>query len=406
MAVIESPRILAARERAAERARRRARVVRPLIALVFAAEVLPALDAHPRPGLHGAGLTVLCALVVAAAAVAALIARPDITGAEDPASGLGHQRLIAALVVLATAGNLLDALQRFDGALIGLTLVIWLAAANLHERAAATVSALTVLPALVIIALDAHPPVPPALFTALISVLFFAVARGGRRARQELARHELLVAELADLHDAAADTAALAERGRIAREMHDVLAHSLSGLAIQLEAAALMAARERSSKPLQGAVGRARQLAHEGLDEARRAIDALRGERVPGPDALPRLIEDFGRMAEIEVTLSVDGDRRPLPAEAALTVYRVTQEALTNIARHSRAERASVELCYEPAHTRLVIADFGVSDRTPLGEVGAGYGISAMRERAALLDGTVSAASTEDGFRVELVLPR
>jgi signal transduction histidine kinase len=281
-----------------------------------------------------------------------------------------------------------------------------MAGANLELRTALAVSAVALLPALVIIAVVDHAPAVPILFDLMTTSLFFLIAHAGARARRELARSELMVAELADLHEVAAATAALAERGRIAREMHDVLAHSLSGLAIQLEAASLIARREDVSAPLQGALARSRRLAHDGLDEARRAIDALRGEHVPGPDALPRLVEDFDRAADIEVTLRVDGERRAPDAEEALTVYRVTQEALTNIARHSRAERASVELCYGADATRLVIADHGGDgSRVQLGDVGAGYGISAMRERAALLDGTVTADPTEDGFRVELVLP-
>jgi signal transduction histidine kinase len=384
-------------------------LVRPLMVVVFLGEILPALNDRPRPSLHGAGLPILLALATSALIVTALVARPQLSQDDNT---LGRRRLITLLIVLAVAGNAVDALQGDNGALIGLTLVVWMAAANLERGAALASSALTMIPALVIIASVDHSPALPILYTVLTTSLFFLIAHAGARNRRELARNELLVAELADLHDVAADTAALAERGRIAREMHDVLAHSLSGLAIQLEAASLMGRREGVSDSLQGALGRGRRLAHDGLDEARRAIDALRGERVPGPDALPRLVDDFGRDAEIEVTLRIDGQRRALPAEAALTVYRVTQEALTNIARHSRAGRATVQLIYEPQRTRVVIADDGAGPRREnspprilaTGEA-HGYGISAMRERAALLDGTVMAGATEDGFRVELVLP-
>jgi signal transduction histidine kinase len=411
----ESPRITAARERAVERERRRARIVRPLALIVFAIEALPALAASPRPRLAGAGLPVALALAISLLALVALVGprpRPRVEPVDEP--GRARRRLLALLVILAAGGESLDALQHDNTAVLGLTLVIWIAAASLPLAGAITLSVLAAAPALLTILLVDASPAVPFVFTVLLCGLMFMLAHNGRRAREELARNELLVAELADMTDAVADSAALAERGRIAREMHDVLAHTLSGLALQLETATLLVRREQASVRLQGTLGRATELAHDGLDEARHAIEALRDGHIPGPEALPELIEHFGRDANIDVTLTVDGDRRRLPAEAALTVYRVTQEALTNVARHSHARSARVRLCYEREATRLVISDHrGAApngDELPappprLAAVGAGYGLSAMRERAALLDGTVTARTTDDGFRVELTLP-
>ena len=410
MTVDESPRIAAARALNLERERRRMRILRPMALIVFVSVLLPALGERPRPALHGAGLPVTLTLVVTLVAVLA-VAVPDPPVPEPGAAVYSRSRLVVLLCVLGLSANVLNALQGDTVGLLSSNLVVWLAAGMLDLAAAVPVALFAAVPAVVEVAVISSTPLLASVIAALFFGLIFFIGHNGRRMRKELARNELLVAELADMSEAVAGSAALAERGRIAREMHDVLAHSLSGLALQLEGAGLMAKQEGASDRLQAALRRARRLAHEGLDEARRAIEALRGARVPGPDALPRLIEEFGQDAKVSVTLSIDGEARPLSAEAALTVYRVTQEALTNIARHSAARTAEVLLRYDRNATRLVISDHrgpdGFSSRAEGSDSpGAGYGLTAMRERAALLDGTVTASQTDDGFRVELMLPR
>jgi signal transduction histidine kinase len=104
----------------------------------------------------------------------------------------------------------------------------------------------------------------------------------------------------------------------------------------------------------------------------------------------------------------VSGDARPLGSEARLAVYRVAQEALTNITRHAHPDHVDVRLRYEPSATRLTIEDFareaGTGKQTRSGD-GGGYGLTGMRERAELLGGTLTAQKTCSGFRVELELP-
>ena len=184
--------------------------------------------------------------------------------------------------------------------------------------------------------------------------------------------------------------------------MHDVLAHSLSALALQLEGARLLAVGRGADPEVVAAVERGHHLAAEGLGEARAAIGALRGDEMPGPERLRTLAEGFGDACILTVT----GAPRPIPSEARLAIYRTAQEALTNVARHSEAERVELRLAYEPGGTRLEVEDSGPGVPVPAGgSAGGGYGLTGMRERAELLGGRLEVGPTPRGFRVELWLP-
>ena len=99
------------------------------------------------------------------------------------------------------------------------------------------------------------------------------------------------------------------------------------------------------------------------------------------------------------------GDGRDLGTDGRLTLYRVTQEALTNVRKHARADRVEIRLAYEPAGTRLTIEDFDTCHEHPASAGGTGYGLTGMRERAELLGGTLTAGLTDGGFLVELWVP-
>ena len=154
------------------------------------------------------------------------------------------------------------------------------------------------------------------------------------------------------------------------------------------------------------AVERAHHLAREGLDEARRAIGALRGDELPGPERLQALADAFAEQAGARCRLTVAGTPRELPSEARLALYRTAQEALTNVRRHSAADRVDLALEYRPDATTLVVRDHGPgAPVAAAGGSGGGYGLTGMRERAELLGGRLRAGPSDDGFRVELWLP-
>ena len=144
-----------------------------------------------------------------------------------------------------------------------------------------------------------------------------------------------------------AEAAGLAERQRLAREMHDVLAHSLSGLSLQLEGARMLVAADPADPRLPDAIDRAHHLARTGLEEARRAIGMLRDDDLPGPDRLAALAEQFARDQAVPCDFAVSGEPHPLGSQARLALYRVAQEALTNVTKHASPTRVSLRLAYE-----------------------------------------------------------
>ncbi|MYW67291.1 two-component sensor histidine kinase [Streptomyces sp. SID8379] len=210
----------------------------------------------------------------------------------------------------------------------------------------------------------------------------------------------LLVQERA-ARAAEAESAALAERARIAREIHDVLAHSLSAQLVHLEAARLLIERGADREQILERVVAARGMARDGLTETRLALTALRGEMTPLEEFLEGLVK-----AQDGATLTVEGERRPMPVEASQAVRRVAQEALTNVRKHAPGAKTAMCLAYGPREVALEIRDSGASrQHAELTVSGSGYGLLGMRERAELLGGTLEAGPYEEGFVVTLKVP-
>ncbi|WP_367320385.1 sensor histidine kinase [Streptomyces sp. HUAS ZL42] len=198
---------------------------------------------------------------------------------------------------------------------------------------------------------------------------------------------------------AEAQSAALAERARIAREIHDVLAHSLSAQLVHLEAARLLIERGADREQILDRVVAARGMARDGLAETRQALSALRGELTPLEDFLRGVV---GAADGAELTIT--GERRPLSAEASQAVRRVAQEALTNVRKHAPSAKVHVQMDYGAHGVTLDVRDSGGLPGE-LDGAGAGYGLLGMRERAELLGGSLRAGPDEEGFVVTLQVP-
>jgi signal transduction histidine kinase len=199
------------------------------------------------------------------------------------------------------------------------------------------------------------------------------------------------------------------ERMRIARELHDIVAHSMSVITVQAAYGHLVIddqpAEARASLAAIEAAGR------QTLTEMRRLLGVLRSEQdapaalgpAPGLDQLAQLIEHTGR-AGVEVRLSVTGDPVDLPAGVELSAYRIVQEALTNVVKHAATKTADALVDYRPTELAIRVTDHGSG--CPDGTAGAGHGLIGIRERVALYGGSLRAGPLpERGFEVSVRMP-
>ncbi len=401
-----SARVAAARSRASERRDRQWLVLRPLGLAFIAFVVTVSLQTRPAPGPQGARLAVSIALAVYVAAVLAATASPLAR------RGVAVQTVLIGLI--GGCGVALAVLQPHGPVELAASIAVWLAAVRMPLVLASVYAGAVTVALAVAIASTQHPALRSVVSVTLLCLLLAVTGRFIRRGREGQDRTEVLLAQLQDARDAEAAAAALAERSRIAGELHDVLAHSLSGLAIQLQGARKLAEREPVSDDLRTVIGRSAELAKAGLADARQAVGALRGDRLPTLDQLGALVKDFRSNTGADATLRVDGTRRPLPTEASLALFRGVQEALTNIARYAPGATATITLCYAPGRTFLTVEDHAgrpeagaAADPGPpvLADAGGGHGLTAMRERARRAGGTARAGPTADGWRVELEVP-
>ncbi|HEX4110015.1 MAG TPA: histidine kinase [Solirubrobacteraceae bacterium] len=388
----------AAHERAAERLERQRNTLRPLGWLVAIAVAIGAISGHPAAGLSGKGLAVSAALVVFVAAI----------GLTVPARFAECSRgaRAATIVVMAGAGVALQALQPHDATELSVAAAVWMAVARVPPLAVGGTLAAGITSALDLAMALAGASSSSVLATTLLCALLalMAVFMGQARANED--RAEVLLAELEDAREEQLRAAAFAERGRIAGELHDVLAHSLSGAAIQLQGARMLGAREQVPAEMQAAIERASELVKGGLADARQAVGALRGERVPTVAQLPSLIEAFRQDMNLDASLSIVGAARELSTEASLALYRGAQEALTNVARYAPGARTAVVLAYGSDRTTLSIEDARAGGpRNGLRGVGGGRGLAGMRERVEQAGGTMRAGPSGEGWRVELDVP-
>jgi signal transduction histidine kinase len=231
----------------------------------------------------------------------------------------------------------------------------------------------------------------------------YALGTAARARRDRIAMLEERTRRLAGEQDAAATR----ERERIAREMHDILAHSMSMVVIQAEAGPV-AVRTDPDKA-EEVFDTISATAREALQQLRRALGVLRSEEAarrpqPGLDALAELVAGVRRTG-LAVTLEEDGEARAVPPDVAAAAYRIVQESLTNAVKHAAASSVRVRLGWRNGALRLEVCDDG---RGPAGTVGpGGHGLIGMRERVTAAGGELSVGPGPDGigYRVAASLP-
>ncbi|MEU0372099.1 histidine kinase [Streptomyces sp. NPDC006283] len=245
--------------------------------------------------------------------------------------------------------------------------------------------------------------VPGMLFTSAVGLLIVSMFLVRREAKQEVAAQQTVTATERDRRTL------LEERTTIARELHDVVAHHMSVVAIQAEAAPYRV--ENPPEELEKAFATIRENAVAALTELRRILGVVRAEDYEAPDAPQPVLADLDnllsnvREAGLQTEKTITGAVRALPQGVELSAYRIIQEALSNALRHAPGSTAKVEISYVLGGLGLRIvntAPRGLVKPSP----GAGHGITGMRERVTMLNGEMTAAATEEGgYEVTAFIP-
>ncbi|MCP4305954.1 MAG: sensor histidine kinase [bacterium] len=225
------------------------------------------------------------------------------------------------------------------------------------------------------------------LLYAFVGAFIVKLVGAQKEARRGLATHSTTLEHLATSR----------ERNRLARELHDTLAHSLSGIAVQLEAT--KALWDDDPAKAQGMLDRALADARCGLGEARRAIQTLRAaplEELGLVDAVQELADKAAERSGVEVTVAIADKVGDLDPELENTVYRIVDETLTNVARHSQAEQVSIDLHRKAGKVRLEIVDDGAGFDTVALVPDGHIGIVGMEERAEMVGGTLDITSAHN----------
>jgi len=349
---------------------------------------------------------------------------------------------LALLVVMGAAGGALAGLSSLSSAVAVGFVVTVSAGARLPAEVSVAIVAETVAAFLIAGLVSGTPSEALIGWTAgFIGLWAFGLTRRAYLLRAVEAEQALEQARRA--HAAETQAAALAERARIAREIHDVLAHALAAVSVNLQAAEGLLDAVPDKGPelakVVECVERAGALTKEGMAETRRAILALRDDsagvpagyvsRTSGQPAEPlagadpadpadppaerlthrlrALIDEHRAAGDTAVEFTVAGPPRPLGSERALTVYRTAQEALTNARKHAPGQPVSLTVTYTSDDMTLLVSNPlpPAGTEGPLAHAGTGYGLTGLRERAALADGTLTAAPEAGQWTVRLTLP-
>jgi signal transduction histidine kinase len=358
---------------------------------------------------------------------------------------------LAMLAVMGAAGGALAGLSSLSTAVAVGFVVTVSAGARLSAEVSVAIVAETVAAFLIAGLVTGTPSEALIGWTAgFIGMWAFGLTRRAYLLRAVEAEQALEQARRA--YTAETTAAALAERARIAREIHDVLAHALAAVSVNLQAAEGLLDAVPDKGPelakVVECVERAGALTKEGMAEARRAILALRDDSADAPagyasraadhpadpEAAPKagaataargaadspdpaaerltsrlraLADEYRAAGDVAVEFTVAGTPRPLGAERALTTYRTAQEALTNARKHAPGQPVTLTVTYTPDAMTLQVSNPlpPAGTEGPLAHAGTGYGLTGLRERAALVNGTLTAAPGDGQWTVRLTLP-
>lgn len=349
------------------------------------------------PGLSGRGLVLTLTLIISAACWLTWTLAGDRPHVTTP-----------VLIVMGIAGGILTAVTPATGAAAFGSVAAMSAGANLTTEVSIAITAGSVA-SFLIAGLIVRLPSAALLGLSLAIAGFWSAGMTRRAYVLRASQAERLLTETQRAASAEAEAAALAERTRIARDIHDVLAHSLAAVSVNLEAASgllssVPAPSAEVAKALE-CVDRAATLTRDGLADAKRAVHALRTAAPPLAERVAALVTDFGNTGDAMTTFAITGNPRPVTPDVGLTVYRTAQEALTNARKHARGQPVDVVMTFLAAQITLeVVSGLGEPAGTLAG-TGGGYGLTGLRERAAAVGGTLDAGPADGRWRVWLRIP-
>jgi signal transduction histidine kinase len=367
------------------------RFARGLRLIALAVIVGTAFIGSPHPSLAGHGLVILVSLIVAAVTQVAITVSP--TG----------PLALGRTVLGALSCGVLAGYEPTVGTAVLLVFIGLSTGANFGFGTGGVVSGLAVVTTALGVLASGHGAGD--ISQGAVVVVGFLAAAGRKQYALRAEEAELRLADAERAREEHARAAALAERASAAREIHDILAHSLGALVLQLDALdAVLDGETPDHGRAVELLARARALAVEGLSEARQAVGTLRTDAPPLIDGLRQLVDAGAPGGSLEIS----GTPRAVSAEGTVALRRTAQEGLTNAAKHAPGAAPKVQLAFHPAEVVLTVTDTGGShngEPGPLALTGGGYGIEGLRERAELLGATLTAGPLGAGWQVMLRVP-
>jgi signal transduction histidine kinase len=382
-----------------------ARMIDAVRAFGLVAVIVSVSLAHPGPGTPGPrGTTIAITLGLSAAGWLGWL----LSGTTGDRRGLS----LGSLVLMGGAGGVLAGVSPSSPAIAVGCAAAFSAAVRMRTGASLGIMAETVA-AFVVGALLTNQPTGVVLGFPFAFAGLWSMAMTRREYLVRAEQAERTLAETRRAREAETQAAALAERARIARDIHDVLAHSLAAVSVNLQAAegllasdTLPADHPELAKAIE-CIDRAGTLTREGLATARRAILALRDDAAPLPDQLASLAAQYRATGDATIQLTVTGEPRTLTGPAALVAYRTAQEGLTNARKHAPGQPVTLTLAFAPGWIAVTVENPLLPDHQagPLAATGAGAGLTGLKERAALAGGTLETGPADGTWRTELRMP-
>ena len=327
----------------------------------------------------------------------------------------GHPQphILAGALILMAAASGFASMGAHGGPLIGFAFMAAIGAGAGSSLLTGCVTTTIALVGVEAGALVTGASATSALGFPLLLIVAFISGRNRAAYRRQAEQSAALVTQMEQLRAEQRLVAVLDERTRIAREIHDVLAHSLGALGIQLQAARAVLADQGDADRALSLLDQAQRMAKDGLAETRRAVHALRAGTAGLDEELAALADTHRSRHHSPVGFGVGGQPRPLAPEATVALIRTASEALVNTAKHAPAQPVDIDLEYGEDGLRMIISNplpsgslASPGPGTAFGTVHGGYGLRGMRERLLLIGGSLSATSGDGRWTVTAQVPR